>query len=160
MGLQEFYNKDKHPQRIYAEKWPTNLDHAKGSPAPPHLHPDAFERVFTVNQKSVIAETFADLVAEPTDDVDLKLYQIRQALEKKQKRDFDFYDPDIHVLWDAKYNPWDDFVNRAKAYSWTQAGWNLRSLDYKVETGQNSRPQREAVHNGGELGGTNRERLV
>ena len=111
------------------------------------IFPDAFERVFTVNQKSVIAETFADLVAEPTDDVDRKLYQIRQALEKKQKRDFDFYDPDIHVLWDAKYNPWDDFVNRAKAYL-DSGRLESEELDYKLETGQKLAAAREAVHNG------------
>ena len=113
------------------------------------IFPDTFERVFTVNQKSILAETFADLVAEPTDDVDRKLYQIRQALEKKQKRDFDFYDPDIHVLWDAKYNPWDDFVNRAKAYL-DSGRLESEELDYKVETGQKLAAAREAVHNGWE----------
>ena len=106
--------------------------------------PDIFERVFTVSQKSAIAEAFADLVDEQTEDVDRKLYQIRQALEKKRKRDFDFYDLDIRRTWDAGLNPWDSFVRLAKAQ--VESGLlEIEEIPYKVEIAERLTKVRPAV---------------
>ena len=108
------------------------------------VFPDTFERVFSFSQKERISEAFADLVAETTDDVDRKLFQIRQALEKKRKRDFDFYDFDIRANWDATLNPWDSFVKLAKAYLAT-GKLEEQELDYKIEFGQRMMKAREAL---------------
>ena len=45
------------------------------------VFPDTFEAITSMTHKHVIAETFADLVTRPTDDVDRRLEQIRPAIE-------------------------------------------------------------------------------
>ena len=108
------------------------------------IFPDTFERVFPPYQKELIAKSFADLVIEPTHDVDRKLQQIRKALEKRRKRDFDFYDPDILARWDSNFSPWDAFVGQAKAYL-DSGRLEAEELDYKLDTGQKLAAAREAV---------------
>ena len=63
------------------------------------VHPDTFEAILSVDHKSEIAERFAYLVREPTEDVDRKLVQVRRGLEDELGRDFDFYDRDIFDRW-------------------------------------------------------------
>ena len=108
------------------------------------IFPDTFERVFPPYQKEQIAESFADLVDGTTDDVDRKLSQIRQALEKKQNRGFDFYDPNVRAHWDSSFSPWDEFVRQAKAY-FESGRLEPEELEYKLDTGQKLAAAREAV---------------
>ena len=72
------------------------------------VHPDAFEGTVSVVEKNKIvgAKAFSGFVTEPTEDVDRKLQQIRVSLEAERNgKDFDFYDPDIRVLWDSTVKP-------------------------------------------------------
>ena len=66
------------------------------------VFPDTFEGTVSVEQKNGIAQAsaFARYIIEATDDVDRRIQQIRQGLERELGRDFDFYDDDIRVLWD------------------------------------------------------------
>ena len=67
------------------------------------VHPDTFEGTVSIPQKNQIADAraFARFTSESTEDVDRKLYHIRRGLEAERNgKDFDFYDPDVRVLWD------------------------------------------------------------
>ena len=106
------------------------------------VHPDTFEAILSENHKSTIAERFAYLVNEPTDDVDRKLVQIRRGLEAELGRDFDFYDGDISRCW--QNDPWDEFVGRAKKY--VESGrLEIEEIGYKLEMGRDLASARNAV---------------
>lgn len=64
------------------------------------LFPDYFESSLA-GDKNGIAEAgdFAYLVTEPTEDVDRKIYQIRQGLEAELGRSFSFYNTPIVEHW-------------------------------------------------------------
>ena len=74
------------------------------------VFPNTFEGIVSVDHKSGIAgaKTFAKHITEPTDDVDLKLAQIRRGLEADLGSDFDFYDDDLYRRWDPLASPNDD----------------------------------------------------
>ncbi len=61
------------------------------------VFPDTFEAITSLHAKEKIANTFADYVKEPTDDVDRKLEQIRKGLAPEHGNDFNFYD--LRSLW-------------------------------------------------------------
>ena len=64
------------------------------------VFPDTFETIISSGDKEKIAATFADLVKEPTDDVDRKLTQIREGLEPEYGKDFHFYgDDSVKSIW-------------------------------------------------------------
>ena len=65
------------------------------------VFPDIFEGIVSPPHKEQIASAraFAHLVTEGTSDVDRKLVQIREGVEKSLERDFDFYDDDIRRYW-------------------------------------------------------------
>ena len=64
------------------------------------VHPDTFEGILTVGKRRIAeAKAFAPFVTEKNPDVDRKLKQIRQAIESKTGRDFDFYDDDTRKYW-------------------------------------------------------------
>ena len=65
------------------------------------VHPDDFEPMTSRGRKAKIANAFAHLVQEPTDDVDRKLRQIRSSLEIEYES-IDFFDPSIRIRWDDK----------------------------------------------------------
>ena len=111
------------------------------------IFPDTFERVFPVYQKELIAESFADLVAESTEDVDRKLQQIRKGIEVVYNRDFDFYDSDILDRWDPTVQPWAAYIQRAKAYLAT-GKLEEQEISYKVEIAKNLKVARQAVLDG------------
>lgn len=67
------------------------------------LFPDTFERILA-NDKGAICQAkafapFIDPQEQETDNVDRKIQQIRQAIEEKLEKDFDFYDPCIVKYW-------------------------------------------------------------
>ena len=71
------------------------------------VFPDDFEGIVSSDWKNKIAnaDAFARFVTEPTDDVDRKIQQIRMGLEIEYRKDFDFSDDDIRIMWgpaDAK----------------------------------------------------------
>ena len=64
------------------------------------VFPDTFEVTISVDHKEKIAATFAHLVAEPTDDLDRKLEQIRRGLEPEHGSDcYLFYKEPVKSLW-------------------------------------------------------------
>ena len=62
--------------------------------------PDTFEGIVSEDHKNRIASTFELFVAEPTDDVDRKLQQIRPYLEDMYGNGINFYEPEILAQWD------------------------------------------------------------
>ncbi len=69
------------------------------------VFPNTFEGIVSVEHKKKIARAraFAHFVTEETPNVDRKLILIRRGLEAELDRDFDFYDENIRISWDAKY---------------------------------------------------------
>ena len=111
--------------------------------------PDTFERSLQ-NDKDRIAgaRRFAQYVDEETDDVDLKIQQIRNGLEAEWGRDFDFYDDDVIGLWrtapPSPPDPWERFVRQGQAFVATgQLG--PEEVDGKLVTGARLAEAREAV---------------
>ena len=109
------------------------------------IFPADFEAIVSIQNKSDIRQAFADLVLEPTQDVDHALQQIREGLEAKRGKDFGFYDNDIRAKWDPKLRKlWDEFVSQAQACADTGQLDDLE-VDYKVAI---SRQLAEARHRG------------
>ena len=115
------------------------------------VYPDTFEGTVSADQKSTIANAsaFAHFVTGTTDDVDRKIQQIRKGLEAELGGDFDFYDPVIRVRWDTNFNPWEEFVRRAKSYKHT-GRLESREIDYKLEIGQQLAAARDAIRSDAE----------
>ena len=69
------------------------------------VFPDTFEAILGGGKQSIAeAQGFSHFVTEATADVDRKIQQIRNGLEAKLGRDFDFYQPDVRNLWDESVN--------------------------------------------------------
>ena len=110
------------------------------------VHPDTFEGTVSFAEKNEIARAsgFRSFITQPTEDVDRKLYQIRQGLEKERNgKDFDFYDPDVWRRWNP-VKAWDEYVEQAKAFIDT-GKLDSEEVDYKVDIGQRLATAREAV---------------
>ena len=111
------------------------------------VYPDTFEGTVSFAEKNEIAgaAAFAHFINEPTDDVDLKLSQIRLGIEAGLGRDFDFYDPAIRARWDQQASDlWDAYIRLASEFldSGRLESWEL---NYKIEIGQKLAAAREAV---------------
>ena len=131
----------------------------KGAPNRPRtqrealLHlvfPGTFEPIVSVDHKASIAKTFANLVADPEEDVDRRLAQIRPAIEAEYgyggSSFFSFYGPEIRARWDDNYTPdlWETFVGRAKQY-FDAGRLEMEEIEYKLEMGRKLAEAREAV---------------
>ncbi len=70
------------------------------------VFPDTFEGIASINHKNAIAKApaYASYINEPDEDVDRILVQVRSGIERKRRRDFDFYDQDIRPQWDPKHH--------------------------------------------------------
>ena len=115
------------------------------------VFPNSFEGIVSVEHKEQIASAnaFAHLVIEGTSDVDRKLEQIRESLEKSLGRDFDFYDQHFRPLWQSTSpNPWDTYIGLA--YEVLDTRTICTELEYKLEIGQKIATAREATLNGGD----------
>lgn len=120
----------------------------------PQLHallhlvcPDAFEGIVSVGDKEKIANTaaYASYITEPTDDVDRKIAQIREGLERELRRDFDFYHHDIQVRWDPDLRNWDLYVQRANEYI-NRGTLEADEIDYKREMARELSEARKDVN--------------
>lgn len=110
------------------------------------VHPDTFEPIVSHNWKSKIAQRFAALVAEPTDDIDRQLVQIRARLSERYGSDFHFWDPELKPLWQTESRQWDAFIHWAERfYLWED--FDSHERDYKLRIGDNLRKAREALRN-------------
>ena len=111
------------------------------------VFPDTFEGIVSVEHKEIIAKKFADLVKEPTEDIDRQLQQIRPALESRfGAGDHFFYTPQLRGLWDDNYKPdlWEEFVKRARTYVDT-GKLEIEEIGYKVAISRKLAEAREAV---------------
>ena len=117
--------------------------------------PDTFEAIVSVDHKTNIAKTFANLVADPEEDVDRRLAQIRPAIEAGygygDTSFFSFYRPELRVRWDDNYTPdlWDTFVGRARQY-FDGGRLEQEEIEYKLDMGRKLAEAREAVLAGAE----------
>lgn len=66
--------------------------------------PDNYERIASDNHKNRIVESFSSLLVpgDNASNTDNKVLAIRSKIKESIKKDFDFYDEEITVLW----NPW------------------------------------------------------
>ena len=101
------------------------------------VFPDTFEGILNPDHKFRIARSnsFSKYITKPDDDVDCKVQQVRNGLETKLDRDFDFYDQDVYNQWISDPNPWDDYVRGAKAYFDT-GRLESDEIEYKIEIGR------------------------
>ena len=114
------------------------------------VFPDTFEPIVSVDHKESIAKSFANLAADPEEDVDRRLAQIRPAVEAEygygDSSFFSFYNPELRARWDDNYTPdlWDTFVGRARQY-FDAGRLEQEEIEYKLETGRKLAEAREAV---------------
>lgn len=81
------------------------------------VFPDTFESIISRDHKAQITRTFKHLVAEPAEDVDRLLLQIREAISKDAPAGWGFYDDERRPLWDpdpVDQDRWDTFASWAK----------------------------------------------
>jgi hypothetical protein len=99
--------------------------------------------------KAKIAATFASEVADPTDDVDRDLAQIRNALGGQFGDRFDFHDPAILNRWMPTASPWHAFVTWGNRMVDTAPEYFERDeRSYKLTTASNLADAREKVLQG------------
>ena len=73
------------------------------------VFPDTFEPIVSVDHKESIAKSFANLAADPEEDVDRRLAQIRPAVEAEygygDSSFLSFYSPELRARWGDNYTP-------------------------------------------------------
>jgi hypothetical protein len=77
------------------------------------IHPRTFECIVSDEHRRKITRTFADLITQPTEDIDRQLAQIRAALTAEHGNSLHlFYADDLKALWDPPKDsgPWRDIV--------------------------------------------------
>jgi len=128
------------------------------------VFPDSFETISASRKGQIVSATdFERYITEPTDDIDRKVKQIREALEDELGRNFYFYDLDIRIRWDPQVRNWDTFVKIAQEEYNDADRFAAWEIDPKTEMGRNLEVAREAVLDGAdnwtslvkkEIGGT------
>ena len=111
------------------------------------VFPDTFEAIVSSNHKHWIAGAFAKLVAEPAEDVDRRLAQIRPEIEARYGSDDDvYYRSEVRAVWDDRYSSdlWDKYVERAREYHDT-GQLDAAEVEYKLAIGGRLATARRAV---------------
>ena len=113
------------------------------------VFPDTFESIVYTGHKNNIAQAsaFSRYIAEPTDDVDRKLLQIRMGLESEYRKDSNFYDDDIKIMWDPQMQNWDTFVKLAQEVYDDADRFAEWEINPKTDIGRKFAVAREAVLN-------------
>ena len=99
------------------------------------VFPDTFEAIVSSNHKHWIAGAFAKFVAEPAEDVDRRLAQIRPEIEARYGSGDDvYYRSEVRAIWDDRYSSdlWDKYVERAREYHDT-GQLDAEEVEYKLE---------------------------
>jgi hypothetical protein len=65
------------------------------------VHPEAFEDITSASAKQEIVESFSNAVAEPAQDVDKALLQIRNTISPRYGKEFSFYQDDLKQTWQS-----------------------------------------------------------
>ncbi|MCU0290925.1 MAG: AAA family ATPase [Thermoanaerobaculaceae bacterium] len=110
------------------------------------VHPRTFEDITSWEQKELIAQGFASLVTEPTDDVDRKLLQIRESLRRTHRGDLSFWDPELLSVWKPGAL-WDNFVRFAKVF-YGLPNFDESERDYKLRLAEAATPIVEGLIEG------------
>ena len=113
-----------------------------------HLaHPDSFESM-SINHKEMVANApnFQRFATVPTDDNDRKIQQIRAGLESEFGEQISLYEDEIQAQWNDRYDPWDAFIGRAKAF--VDSGDLQQEIRFKTEIGDKLAAARDAVLSG------------
>ena len=111
------------------------------------VFPDTFEAIVSSNHKHWIAGAFAKFVAEPAEDVDRRLAQIRPEIEARYSSGDDvYYRSEVRAVWDARYSSdlWDKYVERAREYHDT-GQLDAEEVEYKLDIGGRLATARRAV---------------
>jgi len=96
------------------------------------VHTDHFEAVVSREHKQLIAKRYASLVAEPTDDVDRQINQIRDGLTPNLWPEFDFYDEQVRPQWQSSSGgAWDGFVKWARKF-YEHPDFEQNEREYKL----------------------------
>ncbi len=74
------------------------------------VHPDTFEAVLSIPHKERIADTFANLLDQPSGDPDRDLLAIRPRLAGTYGKDFNYYTDRMRGLWVFNMSEWDQFI--------------------------------------------------
>ena len=112
------------------------------------VFPDTFEAIVATEHRDKIAKTFANLVSEPNQNIDLQLREIRQQMEAAHgDKNWLFYHEPIKLKWDPPKptnDPWTQFVDQARGYV---EGGTLeeQEIDYKIAVGEKLAEARKAV---------------
>jgi 5-methylcytosine-specific restriction enzyme B len=80
------------------------------------VFPEVFENIVSRKAKEKIAQSFAESVTDPTDDVDRQLAQIRRKLADVHGPAFTFYDPGIDSHWRVSSDRWGQLVHWSRRF--------------------------------------------
>ncbi len=134
------------PWRFKEIVWRVPLEKAQGQ-RDGLLHlvfPDVFEDIVSRRVKERIAQRYAHLVTEPTDDIDRKIVQIRYRLSDERGPAFSFYDPRYVDEWQTDSGKWAQFIHWAKRF-YEFGNFDAEERDYKLEIGAKLQKARDAL---------------
>ncbi len=119
--------------KTFADSVPTTGGGTYAKEALLHLvHPDAFERMFSRNEKATLAQAFPTLVSDPSADIDRRLFEIRSHLAARFGTGFDFYwDVPVAAMWKPTLNRWASFLYWAGRLR-SEPGFDGWERDYKL----------------------------
>ena len=113
-----------------------------------HLaHPDFFEPHIWAEHEISKAPQLQRYATQHSSDADRKVQQIRAGLESEIGRWFSFDDVDIRALWGSDYDPWGDFVKRARAFV-NSGKLEEEEIEFKTRIGAKLAAARNAVLSG------------
>ena len=111
------------------------------------VFPDTFEPILQNDKQRIVqSPDFAKFISPSSTDIDRRIQEIRLGLEAQWGMDFGFYDDGVSSLWrnGRASNPWDIFVNRAKAYV-ASGRLDSEETDFKLRVGERLTEARNAV---------------
>lgn len=110
------------------------------------IHPDFFEHIVSRGMKERIALRFADLVSQPTKDVDRQLLEIRRKLAEEHGPHMTFSDPGIVEMWQPDSSKWGQFVYWTRRFY--ERDFDEQERNYKLEIAENLRLMQQVVQSG------------
>jgi 5-methylcytosine-specific restriction enzyme B len=111
------------------------------------VFPEVFENIVSRKAKEKIAQSFAESVTDPTDDVDRQLAQIRRKLADVHGPAFTFYDPGIDSHWRVSSDRWGQLVHWSRRF-YEQENFEADERDYKLQIAENFQAARDALERG------------
>lgn len=118
------------------------------------VHPSYFEVITSRDHKEIIAKRFRDEVESPASDIDELLNQIRTKLSLRYGPDYDYYGPELRVLWqpeddqelgsDEIKGDWQQFMHWLERFR-ASADFDRFELGYKREVGKRLAAAKQAL---------------